>query len=244
MSENVTSLSAITPLKALSRVLLLSSFLAASVSAALTQSAFAQSAQFTDPNSNAVASRAASLGPDEQRILLNEVESYFDGVGTMQARFLQYNMDGSVYRGDVKINRPGRMLIDYDDPVPYKIVADGNFYIFVDEDLEEVSHIPLALTPANMLLRQPMNLGEELTVVDAARDSGVLYVTVAQKEAEDAGTLTLAFNEEPLALRQWTVIDAQGVVTRVLLQNPKTGVKFAKDTFTFVNPWSTREGGN
>lgn len=238
MSENVTSLSAITPLKVLSRVLLITSFLAASGGAAL-----AQSTQY-DPNSGAVASRGNSLGPEEQRILLDEVEDYFDDVGTMQARFLQYNMDGSVYRGDVKISRPGKMLIDYDAPVPYKIVADGSFYIFVDEDLEEVSHIPLSLTPANMLLRQPMNLGEELTVVDAARDSGVLYITVAQKEAEDAGTLTLAFNEEPLALRQWTVVDAQGVVTRVLLQNPTTGVAFPRDTFTFVNPWGTREGGN
>lgn len=239
MLENVTSLSAIIPRKALSGIVLAASLIAASVTAV-----WAQSAQQFDPNANAVATRGAALGAEEQRILLNEVEAYFDGVDTMQARFLQYNMDGTVYRGDVKIDRPGKMLIDYDAPVPFKIVADGTFYIFVDEDLEEVSHIPLALTPANMLLRQPLNLGQDLTVIDAARDSGVLYVTLAQKESEDAGTLTLAFNEEPLALRQWTVIDAQGVVTRVLLQNPSTGVDFAADTFSFVNPWASREGGN
>lgn len=205
--------------------------------------ASAQSTQL-DPNARVLPQYGEPLGAEEQAILLQEIETYFNGVGTLYARFLQYNMDGSTYRGDVMIKRPGLMRIDYDPPVPYLIIVDGSFYIFIDEELEEAAHIPLSLTPAAMLLRQPMKLEEDLNVLEAARDDGFLYITVSQKEAEDAGTLTFAFEEEPLALRQWTVIDSQGIVTRVLLQDPVTDVSFDEALFQFVNPWNTREGGN
>jgi outer membrane lipoprotein-sorting protein len=211
---------------------------------ALASPGLAQSNQVFDPNAREVPRLGTPLGADEQAILLGEIERYFDTVDTLGSRFVQFNMDGSVFQGDLIIDRPGKMRIDYDDPVPYLIIADGDFYIFVDEQLEEASHIPIGLTPAHMLLRQPMRLGDELTVLDAARDSGALFITVAQKEAEDAGTLTLAFQEEPLSLEQWTVIDAQGIVTRVMLIDPALGVETDPEDFVFVNPWTVRQGGN
>lgn len=213
------------------------------ISFSLSSESLAQSSGL-DPNARVVPRFGEPLGAEEQSILLEEIEGYFNEVKTLYARFIQYNMDGSTYRGDVMIQRPGLMRIDYDPPVPYLIVVDGSFYIFIDEQLEEAAHIPLSLTPAAMLLRQPMKLEEDLNVLDAARDDGFLYITVSQKEAEDAGTLTFAFEEEPLALRQWTVIDSQGIVTRVLLQDPITDVAFDEALFQFVSPWNTREGGN
>jgi outer membrane lipoprotein-sorting protein len=195
--------------------------------------------QGVDPNASVTRPERQAMGAVEQKILLAEIESYFDTVDTLKARFRQYNMDGTVYQGDVMMDRPGKMRIDYDAPLPFKIIADGTFYIFVDEDLEEASHIPLGLTPASMLLRQPMKLGEDLTVVDAERDNGFLHITVAQKDTPDAGTLTLSFSENPLSLVQWTVVDQQGTITRVMLQNVQTGLELDQDQFYFVNPWLT-----
>lgn len=235
MLENAKSWSGITRAKRLKGLIVA---VAVTFGLGLTQGgvSLAQDAP-ADPNSQYVTSAPKPLGAEEQQILLNEIESYFDTVTTMKARFIQVNMDGTVYQGDMVLQRPGKMRIDYDAPIPYKIISDGTFYIFVDESLKEVSHIPLGLTPADMLLRQPMRLGDELMVVDAARDNGNLFITVAQKEAEDAGTLTLAFSESPLALRQWTVIDNQGIITRVLLENPQVGVPVDSDLFHFSNPW-------
>lgn len=193
--------------------------------------------QGVDPNAAVERPEQQQMGAVEQKILLSEIEGYFDKVDTLKARFHQYNMDGTVYLGDVMMDRPGKMRIDYDDPLPFKIIADGTFYIFIDEELQEVSHIPLGLTPASMLLRQPMKLGEELTVLDAARDKGLLHITVAQKDAPDAGSLTFTFSEQPLSLVQWTVVDQQGTVTRVMLENVQTGIDLESDQFYFVNPW-------
>lgn len=195
----------------------------------------------TDPNAGRLLPQAP-MAPETQAIVLEAVEEYFDSVSTLQARFRQINMDGSIFTGDIKISRPGKMRIDYDDPIPFLIVADGTFYIFVDEKLEQASHIPLGLTPADIMLRQPMNLGEDVIVLDAVRERGFLFVTVVQREAQDAGTLTLAFQEDPMTLLQWTVIDAQGIITRIILDDPVQGVSFDRDVFFFVDPWLNRRG--
>ncbi|MDF1750271.1 MAG: outer membrane lipoprotein carrier protein LolA, partial [Alphaproteobacteria bacterium] len=190
-----------------------------------------------DPNASINRPEPQSMGAVEQKILLAEIENYFDNVDTLKARFNQINMDGTVYQGDVMMDRPGKMRIDYDAPLPFKIIADGTFYIFVDEELKEASHIPLGLTPASILLRKPMKLGDELTVLDAERDNGILRITVAQKDSPEAGTLTFAFSEDPLSLVQWTVVDQQGTITRVVLDNVQTGIELDNDQFYFVNPW-------
>jgi outer membrane lipoprotein-sorting protein len=205
--------------------------------------AVAQSAA-QDPNAQALYPDAEPLEEQEQARIFTEIEAYFDSVNTLQARFLQYNMDGSVYPGAVMIDRPGHMRIEYDEPVPYKIIANGEFYIFVDEQMEEASYIPLGLTPANILLRQPLELEEALIVDQAVRTDDMLFVTVREKESPDAGSLTLGFREAPLSLLQWTVIDPQGAVTRVALREVRTGMELADDLFVFNNPWITRDAGN
>ena len=50
------------------------------------------------------------------------------------------------------------------------------------------------------------------------------------------GTLTLIFADNPLTLRQWTVLDAQRQETRVTLYNAETGGKFDPKLFEFVDP--------
>ena len=240
MSENAKSLSAIIRPRLFGSALLSVLLLTAGIVTAQAQ----QSNSWTDPNAPLVGTDRQPLGQAEQSILFNEIESYFDGIDTLKSKFLQFNMDNSVYSGILMMDRPGKMRIEYDDPIPYLIVSDGDFYIFVDKELQEVSYIPLGLTPANMLLRKPMKLQEDLTVVDAARDQGMLFITVAQKEAPDAGTLTLTFQEDPLVLRQWTVIDAQGLITRVVLDDVETGIPLDRNQFFFVDPWVGKRQNN
>lgn len=198
----------------------------------------------TDPNAAALGAEPVFLGPEEQQILLDEIESYFNTVSTLESRFLQFNNDGTIYQGDLLIDRPGKMRIEYDDPIPYLIIADGTFYIFVDEELEEASHIPLNLTPAEILLRQPLALENDLQVTDAARADGRLLITVTHTEEEDLGALTFVFDENPLELLQWIVVDPQGLITRVVLQNPTLGAELDSDNFRFVNPWTVRRETN
>jgi outer membrane lipoprotein-sorting protein len=48
--------------------------------------------------------------------------------------------------------------------------------------------------------------------------------------------LTLIFADNPLTLRQWTVLDAQRQETRVTLYNVETGGQFDPKLFEFIDP--------
>jgi outer membrane lipoprotein-sorting protein len=50
------------------------------------------------------------------------------------------------------------------------------------------------------------------------------------------GTLTLIFADPPLALRQWTVLDAQRKETRVTLYNVELGGSFDQTLFNVAKP--------
>jgi outer membrane lipoprotein-sorting protein len=63
-----------------------------------------------------------------------------------------------------------------------------------------------------------------------------MEVTLVQTKDPGVGSLTLVFEDRPLKLRQWKVIDAEGRTTGVSLENMSENVTFPSSTFYFVSP--------
>ena len=61
-------------------------------------------------------------------------------------------------------------------------------------------------------------------------------VTLVQAEEPDQGSITLAFAEQPLELRRWTVVDGQGYPTHVILEDIRAGVPIDEELFIFRDP--------
>jgi outer membrane lipoprotein-sorting protein len=189
----------------------------------------------------AMAGEAASVQPASlsaaDRALVGRVEGYFNAVRTMRARFLQAASTGQTAEGSVVLQRPGRMRIEYDPPVPVLIVADGSWLIYHDRQLNQISYLPLGSTPAGILVGDKIDLdGGALTITDFNRAAGVIRLTVVRTASPADGSLTLVFSESPLELRQWRVVDAQGVATTVSLLEIVTGVRLDPELFRFVDP--------
>ncbi len=51
------------------------------------------------------------------------------------------------------------------------------------------------------------------------------------------------FSDPPLALRQWTVVDAQAQRTTVTLTNVELGGSFDQSLFEFIDPRFFEKGG-
>jgi outer membrane lipoprotein-sorting protein len=180
--------------------------------------------------------QAANLGKSEQATLA-QIETYLNNVTTMRARFLQASSSGETAQGSVSISRPGRMRIEYDPPLPVLIIADGTLLIYYDKDLAQVTHVPLSSTPAGILLEERISLqGGDLTVTDFESARNAIRVTLTRTENPGEGKLALIFSESPLRLREWTVTDAQGVVTNVALVDAEFGVSLDPDLFRFRDP--------
>ncbi len=178
---------------------------------------------------------------DQDRADLTRIETYLNAIDTMRARFLQASSDGSTTEGNIYIDRPGNMRIDYDPPVPILVVANGSWLIYIDTKLNQVTHIPLNSTPAGILLRKDTKLSGDVTVTAVARQADALRVTMVHTKDPGDGSLTLVFSDRPLALRKWSVIDAQGIETTVSLMETHFGEALKRTLFDVVLPAQPRQ---
>lgn len=152
-----------------------------------------------------------------ERATVNRVEKYLNELFTLKSRFLQATSTGNYSEGTLYISRPGRMRIEYDPPLKLLIVADGYWLIYNDIELDQITHLPLVTTPANILLKEKISLlNGDLKVSKVENAPGIIGITVVSTD-EDSGQLTLVFADKPLELKKWVVVDPQGITTSVSL---------------------------
>ena len=168
---------------------------------------------------------------------LARIEAYMNGLTTLQARFLQIAQNGGAAEGTALIWRPGRMRFEYDAPVPLLLVASDGQFLHYDKELRQPSIVPVSSTPLGFLLRPRITFTTgDLEVIGLERVGGLLRVGMRRKAAPAEGSLTLVFAEDPMELRQWVVVDAQGQQTRVTLTQIQTGMRFDPLVFQFNDP--------
>ena len=179
--------------------------------------------------------RAAKLTPADLADIAR-IEAALAGLRTLKSRFLQVAPDGRTSTGTVWLQRPGRLRFQYDPPSPFLLVGGNGLLVFHDAQLKQTSNIPLGSTPLGILLREQVRLSGDVTVTGITRAPGELQVGLVRTASPAEGTLTLTFANNPLALRQWTVIDAQRLETRVTLTDVELGGSFDQALFTFIDP--------
>jgi len=178
---------------------------------------------------------------DAENAALKQAESYLNAISTMQARFLQVNPDGSSHEGDLFVSRPGKMRLVYDEPAPMLMVADGVWLIYVDKEMDEVSHIDLDDTPAGLLLKDNLSFTDKAIALKGVKiANGTVEISAAQAKDPGTGTLTLVFTQAPFELRQWRVIDAQNQEIAVTLFDAKMGVPVDAKLFRYDAPRDER----
>ncbi len=162
---------------------------------------------------------------------VGEVRAYLVALTTLKARFLQANSDGSVAEGLVYLARPDKLRFEYQSPAGLLLVANGSSLRVYDPEIDKVTELPFADTPASLMLRADIDLGGAISVIAIGREGGVVSITVAQRDSPGAGSLTAVFSERPFELRQWTVHDAQGFDTRVTLFDTQSGLALDASLF-------------
>ena len=168
---------------------------------------------------------------------LQRIAAYLNGIGTMTARFKQYSANGGTAKGWVWMERPGRMRFQYDPPTPIVLIADRFYVYYVDTQLAEMSKVGLKFTPAWFLLRVPISF-DDLVVTRFERGANSLRISVTDPKAPDNGKLTMEFNDQPLFLRQWTILDQQHHTTTVSLSQQQFGMALDPKLFVYQDPYA------
>jgi outer membrane lipoprotein-sorting protein len=203
--------------------------------ALLSLLALASPAILADPGIARAQARGVTLTAQDKTDIAR-IEAYLNTLKTLKARFLQVAPDGTTAGGLAWLERPGRMRFQYDPPSPLLLVAGAGLVVFYDSQLDQTSNFPLSQTPLGILLRDNLKLSGDVTVTGIQRLPGQIQVTLVRTASPGDGSLTLVFADTPLALRQWSVVDAQGKETRVSLFDVELGGSFDPEMFYFVDP--------
>ncbi len=174
--------------------------------------------------------QVAALSADD-KANVERALAYLNNISTLRARFVQVSSNGAYAEGQVLVARPGRLRFDYDPPVPALLIANGISLLFYDRELKQASYLPLWETPLWFLIREEVKLSDDMRIESVIQERGTLRVALRDAGNPDIGEVTLVFEDRPLALRKWQVVDAQGVLTEVSLIDPRFGVEIDSAAF-------------
>ena len=162
---------------------------------------------------------------------INKIENYINSITTFKSNFLQTASTGERSGGVLFLDRPGKMRVQYDEPSPILLVSDGSYVIYVEKNLEQISHFPIAQTPLRVLIEKDVDLQAWYKIKDIKRGPGTLRLTLIMKDDLSLGSVQLLFSDRPMQLRQWTIRDQQGIEVRVSLMDMQRGARFDPKLF-------------
>ena len=173
-----------------------------------------------------------SIAVPEQAVSASaqQIADHFAQIKTMSGEFVQFGPNGEQTGGKFYIARPGRLRFDYDTKNNFKVIADGKSVAVSNVKMKTYNIYPLSKTPLNLLLGERIDLsGNEVKDIDQSPDATT--IKLADKSVFGDSRLTMMFDPKSYALKQWTVTDAQGKDTTVLIFNVKEGVSLDPSLF-------------
>jgi outer membrane lipoprotein-sorting protein len=162
---------------------------------------------------------------------LDRISAYLNGIHTLKGSFVQIGPDGQIDEGVFYLDKPGRMRFEYHAPNPVLIVSDGTTRAVANRRLNTVDHYPLWSTPLDLILSNDLNLQTNPSVAGISREPGELILNARAASSKVNGNITLVFTDPELELRQWTIIDSQGLSTTVSLRDIQQGVAIDPSLF-------------
>ena len=130
----------------------------------------------------------------------------------------------------VFIERPGRVRFNYEKPSAFRVVSDGKSVVISNWKLKTADLYPLSKTPLKMLLDEKIDIfGDRVQTVREEDD--LTTITLADKSVFGNSTIAMMFDPDSFELRQWTIRDAQGKDTTVMIFNVRQGVDFDPTIF-------------
>ena len=174
--------------------------------------------------SSAHAAKPSQVSPTD-RILLDRITSYINGIRNLEGDFTQISPKGKVSTGRFYISKPGKLRFEYAPPNPFLIVSDGTWLTVNNRARNRSDQYPLSKTPLRLMLSNQVDLSKQAIVRQIQNNDGIITVALEDRDQLVSGHLILVFNDNTKALQQWVVVDAQGRRTTVSLGNTVTGTK-------------------
>ncbi len=176
------------------------------------------------------------------QVPLERLSAYFNAIRTLEAQFAQLNADGTRSTGTLYMRRPGRARFEYDPPERSLVMAGGGQVAIFDgrSNAGTPEQYPLKRTPLYVILERDVDLGNARMVVGHGGDDQRTTLLAQDPDAPENGQVELIFQNEPLSLAGWTVIDGMGQRTQVQLEQIRLGGQLAARLFSIPQEINSR----
>lgn len=165
---------------------------------------------------------------------IQQIEDYFNNIKSLEADFVQTASNGSSAEGKLFIAKPNKIRMEYAPPVSVLIVGDGNYIVYNDKELDQVTNIDYDDIPATMILGNDLKIdNKNIKITDYYEDAGTTSVTLDYANKGDVGPITLIFSNDPFELKQWRIIDPQSVEVAVSLYGTQKDTGLDASMFKF-----------
>lgn len=166
--------------------------------------------------------------------ILGKIENYLNNMMTMEADFTQASSNGNIVDGKLYISKPKKLRMEYNEPMPVSIIGDGDYIIYIDKELDQVTHIDYKDIPASILFENNISFNNKnININSIEKDAGTTRISLNYKDSSYAGEFTLIFQNAPFELKQWQIIDAQNISTIVSLYNLNRDIKLDNNLFKY-----------
>ncbi|WP_027169086.1 outer membrane lipoprotein carrier protein LolA [Mesorhizobium sp. WSM3224] len=177
------------------------------------------------PGYQLVAAAQAAVPPAAQKIA-----DHFSSVKSMSGEFVQFGPKGEQTGGKFFLERPGKIRFNYDGSSNFRVISDGKSVVILNKRLNTSDLYPLSKTPLKLLLDERIDLsGGRVKAIKEEDD--LTTIKLSDKSVFGNAMITMMFDPKTYELRQWTITDAQGKDTTVMIFNVKEGGSFPADTF-------------
>ncbi len=169
-----------------------------------------------------------------ENVDLQKIENYLNNINTLKAEFVQMSSNGGSAEGKIYIEKPSKIRMEYTAPDELLIVGNGDYIIYNDKELDQITNIDYKDIPATMILSNKIKFdGKNLKVTDFYKDNGQTSVTVEMPNSAGVKPITLIFDNAPFRLKQWKVIDQQNIEVTISLFDSEQDLKLSDDLFKF-----------
>ena len=165
--------------------------------------------------------------------IIGKVNDYFNKLTNLEGTFIQTDPDNTQKQGRFYFARPGRLRFDYSLPSRLKIISDGYYLAIEDYALNTSDKYPLEMTPFRLLLSETVDLAKEANILGIEQGPDTVVMTVEDKKGDAAGKISLFFNKADMSLRQWIITDAQGLDTRIQINDLEQNKRVSAELFEF-----------
>lgn len=159
-----------------------------------------------------------------------KIADHFSSVRSMSGEFVQFGPKGEQTGGTFYIQRPGKIRFNYEKPSAFRVIADGQSVVIVNDKLRTSDLYPLSKTPLKLLLDERIDLSDG-KVKSVTEENDLTTIKLSDKRVFGSSTITMMFDPKSNELRQWTITDAKGKDTTVMIYNLKEGVKIDQGLF-------------